>query len=90
MTNWKTTLSGLIAAGASFVIFGQQQGYIHPPAWLSGIAMFVTIGGFAALGVTSKDRDVTGGTKGQPSTVSALAAANQAPATGLDRPKQVI
>jgi len=43
------------------------------------LAMFASVGGLVAFGVTAKDYNVTGGTNGQPSTPAALVKANQAP-----------
>lgn len=43
------------------------------------LLFFLFLIGLAGFGITAKDRDVTGGTKGQPSSPGALKAANQAP-----------
>jgi hypothetical protein len=75
--NWKTTVSGLVGAGAGLVLYLQM--YIHEPAWLVGIASFAAIGGFATIGLSAKDFNVTGGSVGQPSTSQALHDANQEP-----------
>jgi hypothetical protein len=79
--NWKTTVTSAISATASLVLFMQQLHYATFPNWLTGIAMFCSIGGLAAFGIAAKDKDVTGGTKGQPSTPIAIMEANQAPST---------
>jgi hypothetical protein len=65
MINWKTTVVGIITALLAFVAFDPQW---FPPIVVS-IAKFAAIGGLASLGLVSKDHDVTGGTKTQP-TVS--------------------
>jgi len=82
--SWKTTLTGVgaIAIGSYQAYMGPDgiSGAIHDPAVLG---LFAT----GVIGLLAKDGNVTGGTKGQPSTISALADANQAPATGSDRPK---
>lgn len=61
MTSWKTTVSAILAAFSSFVIFSQELHYITWPQWALGLAMFTSIGGLAALGVSAKDYNVTGG-----------------------------
>lgn len=79
ITSWKTTLSGLIA-----IFIGAMQSYndqtisaaIHDPK--VQLAMIMGIGLMLA-----KDSNVTGGTKGQPSSQQALKDANQAPAQGM-------
>ena len=87
LTSWKSTTIGIaaIALGAYQAYMGHDGivGAIHDPAVQT---LFV----LGVLGLIAKDHNVTGGTKGQPSTVTALAAANQAPATGPNRPTQVI
>lgn len=58
MTNWKTTIAG-IAAGAGIVVLNLIQ---------SGTTDFKTLAmafGIAALGLLSKDKDVTGGSRQQ-------------------------
>jgi hypothetical protein len=86
-TSWKSSAAGIasIAIGAIQLYRGGQgiAGAIHDPV----VQLFFVVG---VLGLVTKDGNVTGGSKGQPSTVTALAAANQAPATGPDRPKQVV
>ena len=79
--SWKTTLIGVAS-----LILGTVQTYnegwamaIHDPK----VQMAVVV---AVLGFIAKDGDVTGGSVGIPSTPEALAAANQAPATGKDAP----
>ena len=58
-TNWKTTVSGLVAAAASLVLFMSTQG-VALPHWLVVVSGFVVAGGLASLGITGKDADVTG------------------------------
>lgn len=77
--NWMPTLAGLISSATSLVMFLQQGGYYQFPMWAIGIAMFANVGGLAALGITAKQYNTTGGTVGQPSTPEALKKANQAP-----------
>lgn len=62
MKNWMTSIAGLASAGASYILFAQPLGYLNPPHWLLGLAFFVQIGGLAALGITAKQYNVTGGT----------------------------
>lgn len=84
--SWKTTVTGIaaIALGAYQAYMGNDGivGALHDPAVQTLFAVGV-------LGFLAKDHDVTGGKKGQPSTIEALAAANQAPAEPPDQPKQV-
>jgi len=82
MASWKTTISGLAA-----VALGVLQASKHtmlvaiindPLVWFALVV--------GVLGFFAKDSNVTGGDHGQPSTVQALAAANQEPATGVNAP----
>lgn len=62
--NWKSTVVGLVTAIAAFVefdpsLFGGKQ-------WIISLSKFIMIGGFAALGLVAKDRNVTGGTVANP------------------------
>lgn len=59
VSNWKTTASGLVTSGAGLVLAFQAGGVIMP-RWLVIAAGFVMAGGFAAMGITGKDADVTG------------------------------
>lgn len=54
--NWKTSAVGLVTAFFAFVVFDPQW---FPPIIVS-MAKFVAAGGLAALGIVSKDFDVTG------------------------------
>jgi len=75
ITNWKTTALGALAAVLGFLqayMIHDWHTIIKDPTTL---VMFV----LALLGFAAKDSNVTGGTTGQPSTPSALVAANQAP-----------
>jgi hypothetical protein len=66
MINWKTTVSGIVTAGAALIGFLALPPYsVHFPSWLLGTASFVTVGGFLSLGISAKDNNVTGGTKQQ-------------------------
>jgi hypothetical protein len=51
--SWKTTACGLTLALAGFVLFSPET-FQHWP-WAISLAKYVTLGGFAALGLTSKD-----------------------------------
>jgi hypothetical protein len=64
MISWKTTVSGLVSAGASLVLMLSANG-VAVPHWLNITAGFVLAGGLAALGINGKDNNVTGGTKPQ-------------------------
>lgn len=60
--NYKTTITGVISAIASFVMFSQQLHMIEYPQWALAIAMFASVGGLAAFGILAKDYNATGGT----------------------------
>lgn len=79
MKNWMPTLAALISAAGSFVLFAQNSGMYTFPKLAVALALFMNVGGLAALGITAKQFNVTGGTVGTPSTPEALAVANQAP-----------
>ena len=65
--SWKSTVSALVSAAGMFVIFASAPPYsVHFPVWISALAGFMALGGLAALGINSKDSDVTGGTIVQP------------------------
>lgn len=82
--SWKTT-----AIGIASLTYGSYQAYMGPNGISGALHDPVVIGSFflGLMGLFTKDHDVTGGTKGQPSTTVALAAANQAPATGINSPQ---
>ncbi len=61
MRSWKTTLSGIVSATASFVVALNTQG-VAMPKWLPLTAAFVLAGGLASLGIAGKDYNVTGTT----------------------------
>lgn len=54
MTSAKTTIAGLVSAGASLVVFMSTQG-VAVPHWLVVTAGFVLAGGLARLGIAAKD-----------------------------------
>ena len=54
MKSWRTTLSGGVTSAASLVIALSTAG-IAMPRWLVVTAGFVAAGGFAAMGIASKD-----------------------------------
>lgn len=60
--NYLTTITSVLSAVASFVLFAQQLQYIHFPNWAMAVAMFAQVGGLAAFGVAAKDYNATGGT----------------------------
>jgi hypothetical protein len=64
MINWKTTVSGLVSSAAGLVL-ALSEGGVALPHWVVITAGFVLAGGLAALGISGKDNDVTGGTKQQ-------------------------
>lgn len=53
MSDWKTTIPGLIAAGAAFVLFAESFGVTLPPI-VKALAAFVMAGGLASLGINAK------------------------------------
>ena len=75
ITSWKTTISGIAS-----MALGVLQGTKHTTlaqAFQDPLVQFALLVGL--LGIFAKDSNVTGGTKGTPSTPEALAEANQAP-----------
>lgn len=60
LASYKTTILGLVSAGASFVLFA--HGTIAMPAWLTTLAQFAIVGGLAGFGIVAKDYNATGGT----------------------------
>lgn len=60
MSSWKTTLTGFLSAAASFVLFADLEHMIVFPAWVRALAMFVSVGGTATLGVVAKDFNISG------------------------------
>lgn len=54
-TNWKTTLTGVLSAAASFVLFAQSLHYATFPPIVNALAAFALVGGLAGLGITAKD-----------------------------------
>ena len=60
MRSYKTTISGVVSAAASFVMFAQIQHMYEFPKLVQALAMFAQVGGMMALGVTAKDYNVSG------------------------------
>ena len=56
MKNWKTTLFGLVAAAAGFVLFSPDLFARWP--WIVAVAKYVTVGGLAGIGISAKDSTV--------------------------------
>ena len=69
MKNWKTTVAG-IAVGSLVLIVKMIQAHMAggPPITVETLVLSV---GIATLGVLSKDYDVTGGERPQPSSAEA-------------------
>jgi hypothetical protein len=79
--SWKTTLCGIIMALAGFVLFDPDTFQNWP--WAISLAKYVMLGGFAALGLSSKDStehstqaEVTKATVDQATEVRAAAEAS--------------
>ena len=60
--SWKTTTIGIVLALSGFVAFSPEA-FGGSDAFVVKLCKFINIGGLAALGVTAKDFDVTGGSK---------------------------
>jgi len=58
--SWRTTVTGLIAAAASFVVFGHNAHYFTAPGWMLAAAGFMQVGGLASFGIAAKDAQVSG------------------------------
>lgn len=76
--SYKTTILGLVSAGASFVLFA--HGSIPMPPWLVTVAQFAMVGGLAVFGIVAKDYNATGGTV--PVTTEAAVRVEKDEATG--------
>lgn len=61
MTNWKTTLFGVLMTVGAAVGSGQ---FGAPSATVSKAATLLQLAGGAGLAFSAKDKDVTGGSKG--------------------------
>lgn len=77
VTSWRTTAASIVGTvgsiGVSFVLFLQMSyPQIHIPVWILAIAGFASAGGLLGLGINAKDSGVTGGTRAQPSSLSAI------------------
>lgn len=59
-TSWKSTLFASIAVVAGFVLFSPT----YFPPWAIDAAKYITLGGLAAWGYTTKDFNVSGGPRG--------------------------
>jgi hypothetical protein len=76
--SWKTTLTGIAS-----LLIGAMQTYHHTVILDALKDPQVLLALAVGLGLLfAKDGNVTGGTKGQPSSLEALSVANQAPAQG--------
>jgi hypothetical protein len=53
LLSWKTTVCGIIMALAGWVVFSPETFQQWP--WIISLAKYIMLGGFAALGVVSKD-----------------------------------
>ena len=56
-SSWRTTFSAAVGAIAGLIAFLSTQGVIMPH-WLVLTAGFITVGGFASLGIAAKDSSV--------------------------------
>lgn len=63
MRNWKTTLTSVVSAIGSFVIFAEQTKMIDFPDWAMAVALFMAAGGLVAFGIVAKDYSTSGTTK---------------------------
>jgi hypothetical protein len=72
--NWMPTVAAVVSAAASLMIFMQFGGFFDFPRWVLGILAFVQAGGTAALGITAKQYNISGGTVSQPSSAEVVAA----------------
>lgn len=82
--NWKTTLFGLLALVVG-VIQTSHAPSIGAALMDPKVQMSILV---ALVGFFAKDHNVTGGTTGQPSTPTAIADSNHAPAVGLAAPAE--
>jgi hypothetical protein len=79
----KTTISGILTAAASFVLFASQLNLMMFPKWAIAVAMFAQVGGLASMGITAKDYNATGGTKPMTQEAAIRVANDDAPATSV-------
>lgn len=80
MRSWKTTASASLSAFASFIIFSQELHYVTWPPVVLALAMFASVGGLAAFGMSAKDHNVTGGDI-KPMTTTAVIEQEGSPTT---------
>jgi hypothetical protein len=59
--SWKSTIAGAIVAFFGFVLFTPETFAAYP--WLIALSKFAFLGGLAALGIVTKDFNVTGSGK---------------------------
>jgi hypothetical protein len=53
MKNWRTSVAGIVAAVAGFVLFSPQL-FVRWP-WVCDLAKYVMAGGMASVGLLAKD-----------------------------------
>lgn len=78
IASWKSTFIGLASAVIAVVQASSYRGDWVAAIHDRSVQMAIVV---AALGWVAKDSNVTGGSKGQPSTPEAVVAANQAPSS---------
>jgi ATP/ADP translocase len=59
-SSWKTTISGIVSAFMSFILFSHVLRMIEWPQWALAVAMFALAGGLLSFGISAKDYNVTG------------------------------
>ncbi len=86
LASWKTTLAGVLSSlvGLLQVYVGISNGLPVKSVFTNPVTLLALLTGVGLI--LAKDGDVTGGSKGTPSTPQALADANQAPAVGVNAP----
>jgi hypothetical protein len=86
LVSWKTSLAGVISfvVGLLQIYFNVSDGKPFKTVISNPVTLVALLSGVGLM--LAKDSNVTGGTKGTPSTPQALADANQAPAVGVNAP----
>jgi hypothetical protein len=71
-TSWRSTVCGLVAALAAFVVINPDLFAVWP--WILSLAKYIMVGGLAGIGIAARDAGVH---YTPPDTLQAIAEAKQ-------------